>query len=206
MIKNIQKTFFLSVLLALLISCSDKKVEKAITLCADTQVAFGNSIRSLENTFSKEIFSDVKYIKYSDELLALEKVRTFARKSAAKKMAKWEKENPRPKSPTYTQVQRGYTFNVYKKARDNWWKEKREKSKIYYKTSEKLSRRIKLYKDGKNALVRLKVAKILEQKTLQEKSSISNYNKKFTRCEKSYNETPRGFLLEWEKKKKNNKK
>ena len=183
--------------LGLLSACSNK-VDKAIEKCADFQI-ISESNTYLRNQFKSLVLNNPSYKDTIEQINELKKIQYSTNANYEIEYNKWIKNNPRPKIPTYDQVQKGYTFPKYKKLIKEW----READEII--TSSLLNpwtiakKKIENLKENQIAIIKISAREILKNKSLKEKSLMNKYNKNFEKCEKAQKQAPKSFMLEWSK-------
>ena len=184
-------TILVSILFWSSLVLADGKLDNALEKCADTQIFLGKNIPKFfyENHEVYKIMKKDRAIfkKNYDDYVEVYK-NTYE---------KYLKDNPRVKPPKYEE-RKWYTLEDYKRAR----KIEEEEEKKYLKPFEDklrekrkiLNKQDELINEVKQSLAKNALNKI----SLKDKArNIENYTKKYTMCENAYNNTPKGFILEW---------
>ena len=197
MVKIKIKKLLAIVVLGLLSACSNK-IDKAIEKCADFQI-ISESNTYLRNQFSYLASNDQSYINTVDEIKSLKKAQVETNAKYDLEYNKWLKKNPRPKIPTYNEVQQGYKFKKYYALKDKWQFESDKITEILLASWNKAKNQIEDLKEDQIMFIKISARENLEKISLKEKSLIHRYNKYFEKCEKAQKETPKSFMLEWSK-------
>jgi len=177
---------------------ADEKVDEALEKCADDRYVNKTNI----NDFTPMLYRvQSKFQELEKELKSIKLQKEADSKKFFELMDIWEKENPKPKQPTYKQLQnKEYSFEQYKKDNSIW----REKN------TEFMNKTISSLDDGKkirekeinrelDKFIRSQALKYVEiVGDLKSKANqINGYLDHFTNCEKQYQDTPSSFLLKW---------
>jgi len=177
---------------------ADEKVDEALEKCADDRYVNKTNI----NDFTPMLYRvQSKFQELEKELKSIKLQKEADSKKFFELMDIWEKENPKPKQPTYKQLQnKKYSFEQYKKDNSIW----REKN------TEFMNKTISSLDDGKkirekeinrelDKFIRSQALKYVEiVGDLKSKANqINGYLDYFTNCEKQYQDTPSSFLLKW---------
>jgi hypothetical protein len=194
---KILSTIILSLLLITNAS-ADQKVDEALEKCADDRYVNKTNI----NDFTPMLYRvQSKFQELEKELKSIKLQKEADSKKFFELMDIWEKENPKPKQPTYKQLQnKEYSFEQYKKDNSIW----REKNtKFMNKTISSLDDGKKIREKEINReldkFIRSQALKYVEiVGDLKSKANqINGYLDHFTNCEKQYQDTPSSFLLKW---------
>ena len=172
---------------------ADKKIEKALERCADTQIAYGNTNEIVKSFYEK---NDIYLIMIKEKMRLQKSYDEYGDIYEATYKKYW-KDNPRPRMPNRKTIST-YSFEDYKKDKAEWDKQEKEFLQPY---EDELLKRDGLVKKQEQLIKETKqifISKKLELLPLKEKAkTIPNYTKKFTLCEEAYSKTPKGFILEW---------
>lgn len=188
---------FISVIV-LFLACSgsafaDKKIEKALERCADTQIAYGNTSEIVKSFYEK---NDIYLIMIKEKMRLQKSYDEYGEIYEATYKKYWE-DNPRPRMPNRETI-RTYSFEDYKKDKAEWDKQEKEFLQPY---EDELLKRGELVKKQEQLIketAQFFISKKLEVLPLKEKTkTIPNYTKKFILCEEAYTKTPKGFMFEW---------
>lgn len=177
---------------------ADKNIEKALENCADDRYVNKTNI----NDFTTGLYLvQPKFQELEKELKAIKSQQELDGKKFVEEMEKWEKENPKPKQPTYKQLQnKEYSFEQYNKENSIW----REKNKKFI--DEEIKRLDAGKKDRRqvlnseiNSFIRSQASKYIKLvEDLKSKAKqVGGYLDHFTICEKEYQATPSSFKLKW---------
>ena len=181
----------------LLTSCSNK-VDKAIEKCADFQI-LSQSKTYFKLHFSSLVSNDQKYKDTIKKIDDLKKIREETNERFALEYDKWKLNNPRPKMPSYNEVQQGYTLQKYKALMKDWNYVDEEIIKALWNPWEKAKKQIEDLEELQGVIIKNYVRENLKKISLKEKSLIYRYNSSFEKCEKAQKKVPKTFMLEWSK-------
>lgn len=174
---------------------ADKKIEKALERCADTQIAFGNPNKILKSFYEKNAI----YLTLVKEKMRLQKSYDEYGDIYEATYKKYWKDNPKPRMPNRDTI-RTYSFEDYKKDKAEWDKQEKEFLQPYEDELLKRDELVKKQEQLVKEAAQIFIIKKLEGLPLKEKAkTIQNYTKKFTLCEEAHSKTPKGFMLEWSK-------
>ena len=177
---------------------ADEKVDEALEKCADDRYVNETNI----NDFTPMLYRvQSKFQELEKELKSIKLQKEADSKKFFELMDIWEKENPKPKQPTYKQLQnKEYSFEQYKKDNSIW---RKKNTKFMNKTISSLDdgkkmREIEINREldkfiRSQALKYVEIVGDLKSKANQ----INGYLDYFTNCEKQYQDTPSSFLLKW---------
>ena len=191
------------ILILFLISCDSekKKSNKAIENCSDYNYLTDLEFNNLSEKFSKLIYSDSIYISASSDILNFDKEVKKIESSISQIMSEWDSKNPLPKD-TMSRSQSLATQN-YKKVweqQDKYYAKRSE----FYNTLKKerlnpIYKEIKIRQDLRQKVVKSISDREIRKMDLSTKANLENYTTIFAKCEKAFNETPKSFVLEWER-------
>ena len=171
---------------------SKSDVDAAIEKCADGQF-FGN-----EKGIPKSIYENHELYKLMvKDMEILQKNYDEYRVTYQATYKRYWKDNPRPKYPKQETLST-YNFEDYKKVSAKWHNDEEKYMKPFTEKllalAENLKKQDELIKEMKRSLVAMNLKKL----NLKDKAkTIKGYTEKFTSCESTHNETPKGFMLEW---------
>ena len=185
------------VVLGLLLSgnaYSKSDIDIAIEKCADTQIFLGS-----EKSIPKSFYEDHEIYKLmlKDKKQLQKDYDEYGDVYEATYRKYW-KDNPKPGYPK-PETMSTYNFEDAKKARAEWEREEEKYLKPYTDKVkakwEKVKKQDALIKEMMRSLTAMKIEKL----GLKDKAkSIQEYTKEFILCESNHNNTPRGFMLQWE--------
>ena len=177
---------------------ADKKIEKALEKCADDRYVNKTNI----NDFSSMLYLvQPRFQELEKELKAIKAESKLDTNKFFEEIDKWEKENKKPKQPTYKQLQsKEYTFEQYNKE-NLIWREKHNKvmNQIIKRLDKGKKKRVKELNIEIDNFIRAQALKYLDiVEDLKSKAKqINGYLDHFTACEKQYQATPSSFKLKW---------
>ena len=191
-----KKLLAIIVLGLLLTSCSNK-VDKAIEKCADAQTFMGSN--TYLRTEFKKLLINSEYQETVELINKLKKIQERTNENYAVEKAKYNKKNPQPSMPSYEDVQKGYTLEIYNKSWDEWFDKRSKKTDELLAPWRRAKEEIIEAEKFQLIVIRKLVQEDLKKKSLKEKSQINKYNNNFEKCEKAQTQAPKSFMLEWSK-------
>jgi len=129
-----------------LISCSDKKIEKALTSCSDYNYFKSSKTSTLLDQFGSEIINGKKYQNLTSDIKKLNSQIDNMKEEHSKLLKDWDTKNPKPKfnQGVYDNY---YLKNEYYERLNKLQKNHSEKrTAFYWKNYNKLNPTYKIHK------------------------------------------------------------
>ena len=188
-----------------LISCSDKKIEKALASCSDYNYFKSSQTSTLLDQFGTEIINGQKYQNLKSDIKKLNLQIDNIKEENSKLLKEWDTKNPWPKFNREI-AKNYYLKNEYYERLNKLQKNHSEKRSAFIDNNyKKLNATYKIHKQKtelRNNLVLIESKKIFENMSLDQKAkTIKGYTEIYSQCEKTHAESPKAFMLSWSSKK-----